>query len=43
MFPNEEKKNKIIAQLKNIGASVTEENGLTIATDPSGNRIHLSV
>jgi catechol 2,3-dioxygenase len=43
MFPNEEKKNKIIAQLKNIGASVTEENGFTIATDPSGNRIHLSV
>ena len=43
MFPNEEKKNKIIAQLKNIGASVTEENGLTIATDPSGNRIHLLV
>ncbi len=43
MLPNEEKKNKIIAQLKNIGASVTEENGFTIATDPSGNRIHLSV
>ena len=37
------RRNKIIAQLKNIGASVTEENGSAIATDPSGNRIHLRV
>ncbi len=43
MLSSEEKKNKIIAQLKNIGASVTEDNGLTVATDPSGNRIHLRV
>jgi catechol 2,3-dioxygenase len=43
MLPNEEKKNKIIAQLKNIGASVIEDNGSTVATDPSGNRIHLRV
>lgn len=42
-LPSEERKSKIIAQLKNIGASVTEENGSTIATDPSGNRIHLRV
>ncbi|KAB2330508.1 VOC family protein [Cytobacillus depressus] len=43
ILPSEEKKNQIIAQLKNIGASVTEENGSTVATDPSGNRIHLRV
>ncbi|KXH81947.1 VOC family protein [Sporosarcina sp. HYO08] len=43
MLPNEEKKNKVIAQLKNMGAAVTEENGSIVTTDPSGNRIHLSV
>lgn len=42
-LPSKERKNKIIAQLKNIGASVTKENGSTVATDPSGNRIHLRV
>lgn len=43
MLPDEEKKNEIIAQLKSIGASVTEENGSTVATDPSGNRIYLMI
>src|SRR5690625_2202770 len=43
MLPNEEKKNNIITQLKSIGAPVSEENGSTIATDPSGIRIHLGV
>lgn len=43
MLPNEEKKNKIIDQLKNMGASVTEENGSIVTMDPSGNRIHLIV
>ncbi|MBS4210236.1 VOC family protein [Bacillus sp. FJAT-50079] len=43
MLPNEEKKKEMIAQLKNIGASVIEENGSTVATDPSGNRIYLIV
>lgn len=41
MLSSEEKKNKIIAQLKEVGASVTEENGSIITTDPSGNRIRL--
>ncbi|KGA97464.1 glyoxalase [Alkalihalobacillus alcalophilus ATCC 27647 = CGMCC 1.3604] len=41
MLSSEEKKNKIIAQLKGIGASVTEKSGSIITTDPSGNRIHL--
>jgi len=43
ILPSEEKKNEIITQLKNIGASVNEENGSTIATDPSGIRIHLGI
>ncbi|MFJ5714567.1 VOC family protein [Neobacillus sp. NPDC093127] len=43
MLPNEEKRNKIIVQLKNIGASVTEEKGSFVTTDPSGNRIYLQV
>ncbi|WP_413376316.1 VOC family protein [Alkalihalobacillus sp. 1P02AB] len=43
MLSSEEKKNKMIAQLKGIGASVTEENGSSITTDPSGNRIRLIV
>ena len=41
MLSGEEKKNKIIALLKEIGASVTEENGSIVTTDPSGNRIRL--
>ncbi|ETI70395.1 VOC family protein [Neobacillus vireti] len=43
MLPNEEKRNEIIAQLKNIGAPVTEENGSFVTSDPSGNRILLQV
>ncbi|GAE37178.1 VOC family protein [Halalkalibacter akibai] len=41
MISSVEKKNKMITQLKEIGASVTEENGFTMVTDPSGNRIRL--
>ena len=41
MLSSEEKKNNIIALLKEIGASVTEENGSIVTTDPSGNRIRL--
>ncbi|EKN71311.1 hypothetical protein BABA_02227 [Neobacillus bataviensis LMG 21833] len=40
---NEEKRNKMIAQLKNIGAPVTEENGSYVTSDPSGNRIFLQI
>ncbi|WP_141603937.1 VOC family protein [Terrilactibacillus laevilacticus] len=43
VLPNEEKRNNMIAQLKSIGASVTEENGSYVTSDPSGNRIILSV
>ncbi|WP_066064501.1 VOC family protein [Neobacillus soli] len=43
MLPNEEKRNKIIAQLKSIGATITEENNSFVTSDPSGNRIILKV
>ncbi|GAA0321282.1 VOC family protein [Bacillus carboniphilus] len=43
MLSSEEKKNKVVAQLNEIGASVTEENGSIVTTDPSGNRIRLLV
>ncbi|HLR67901.1 MAG TPA: VOC family protein [Virgibacillus sp.] len=42
-LPTEEKRKTIITQLKNIGASVHEENSSFITTDPSGNRISLQV
>ncbi|WP_174733222.1 VOC family protein [Mesobacillus harenae] len=43
MLLSEDKKNKIIAQLKAIGAFISEENGFVFTTDPSGNRIRLIV
>jgi catechol 2,3-dioxygenase len=43
VFPNEEKRNQIISQLKQMGATVTEENGSFVTADPSGNRIQLAV
>ncbi len=42
-FVNEDKRDKIIAQLKKVGASVREENGVFVTSDPSGNRIYLKV
>ena len=33
----------MIAQLKTIGAPVTEENGSFVTLDPSGNRIYLQI
>ncbi|WP_182201276.1 VOC family protein [Paraliobacillus salinarum] len=41
MLSSKELKNKIISQLADIGASVTEENDSIVTTDPSGNRIRL--
>lgn len=41
MLSSEDKKNEIIARLKKIGASFTEEKGSSVTTDPSGNRIRL--
>ncbi|MFD1205409.1 MULTISPECIES: VOC family protein [Sporosarcina] len=43
MLPSEETKNEMMNRLERIGAPVIEENGATIAVDPSGNRIILSV
>ncbi|WP_227939363.1 VOC family protein [Alkalihalobacillus deserti] len=43
MLANEETRNTIMAQLKEIGASVTEENGMFVTSDPSGNRIYLKI
>lgn len=41
MLQDEETRNKVIAQLKSIGASVKEENESFVTSDPSGNNIHL--
>lgn len=43
MLPNEESRDQVVANLKNIGASVTEENDEFSTVDPSGNRIRLAV
>lgn len=43
MLPDEETRNKVIAQLKSIGASVKAENESFVTSDPSGNHIHLQV
>jgi catechol 2,3-dioxygenase len=43
MLPNKESVNETVEMLKKIGATVTEENGAYVTTDPSGNRIQLRV
>ncbi|PLS17186.1 glyoxalase [Bacillus sp. M6-12] len=43
VLPDEAKRNEVIMQLRNIGASVEEENGIYITKDPSGNTIHLRI
>ncbi len=43
VLADEAARNTIIAQLKSIGASVTEENGSFVSYDPSGNRIYLGI
>jgi len=43
VLADEAARNTIIAQLKSIGASVTEENDSIISYDPSGNRIYLGI
>ncbi|MCP8615347.1 VOC family protein [Salirhabdus salicampi] len=42
-IPTKEKRNKIIAQLEEIGAAIEEENGVFVTSDPSGNQIRLKV
>ncbi|MFT9596372.1 VOC family protein [Mesobacillus sp.] len=41
VLPDEASLNETIASLKEIGASVAEENGISITADPSGNKIRL--
>ncbi|GGE83407.1 VOC family protein [Priestia taiwanensis] len=43
VFPNEESRGRVVANLKAIGSSVMEENDLFVTVDPSGNRINLQV
>lgn len=43
ILENEEARNKVIAQLRAIGATVTEENSSFLTQDPSGNRIYLGI
>ncbi len=43
VLPNEEERQNVLANLKNIGAEVSGENDSFITTDPSGNRIQLQV
>ncbi|MEI3606115.1 VOC family protein [Pseudogracilibacillus sp. SE30717A] len=43
LVANEEKRNNIIAQIKQIGAPVYEKNGKVITVDPAGNRISLDI
>ncbi|WP_243291511.1 VOC family protein [Bacillus sp. FJAT-47783] len=43
MFPNEEARDHVVANLKKLGASITKKNGTFITSDPSGNCIHLEV
>ena len=43
VFANEEVRKETINDLKNIGATVTEENNKFNTHDPSGNRIELSI
>lgn len=43
MLADEDKRNKLIAQLNDIGAEVIEDDDSVTVLDPSGNRIHLKV
>lgn len=43
VFPSEEARDKVIQQLKKIGAPVKEKNGEIITSDPSGNNIQLII
>ncbi|WP_203247314.1 VOC family protein [Sporosarcina beigongshangi] len=43
VLADEVARDNVIDQLKSIGASVTEENGSFVTSDPSGNRIYLGI
>ncbi|KKB33651.1 VOC family protein [Bacillus thermotolerans] len=42
-LPSEEDRHRVITNLRAIGASVEEENGIVVTHDPTGNRIYLQV
>ncbi|OAH59630.1 glyoxalase [Domibacillus aminovorans] len=43
VFADEAARNKVIEQLRQIGAVVTQENNVYVTADPSGNEIHLVI
>ncbi|UFU01345.1 VOC family protein [Radiobacillus kanasensis] len=43
IYPDEEARDKVTDDLIKIGATVTEEKGIFVTSDPSGNRIYLKV
>jgi catechol 2,3-dioxygenase len=43
MYPNDETRDHVVASLKTMGASVTDDKGVIATADPSGNRILLMV
>lgn len=43
ILPNEAARDNVVANIEKIGTSITEENGIFVASDPSGNYIHLEV
>ena len=43
MFADEEARNKVIKQLQQIGAVVTQTDDYYVTADPSGNEIHLVI
>lgn len=43
ILPTEEARRHVVANLKNLGATIVEENGSIMTVDPSGNRIQLQV
>jgi catechol 2,3-dioxygenase len=43
VFADEEARNKVIEQLQQIGAVVTQEDDFYVTADPSGNEIHLVI
>ncbi|MGM8366632.1 VOC family protein [Virgibacillus sp. W0181] len=43
ILPDEKTRNNVVSKLKNIGATVTEDEGTFITYDPSGNCINLDI
>ncbi|AXF56175.1 VOC family protein [Salicibibacter kimchii] len=42
-LPDEETRERVVANVEKTGATVTKENGVFVTSDPSGNRIHLMI